>query len=120
MDRAEWERNGNSFCKEGARVVITGRTKEKLEEAKLEIEQFPGQILTVQMDVRNTDDIQKMIEQIDEKFGRIDILINNAAGNFICPAEDLSVNGWNSVINIVLNGTFYCSQAVGKYWIEKV
>ena len=119
MDRAEWERNGNSFCKEGARVVITGRTKEKLEEAKLEIEQFPGQILTVQMDVRNTDDIQKMIEQIDEKFGRIDILINNAAGNFICPAEDLSVNGWNSVINIVLNGTFYCSQAVGKYWIEK-
>ena len=107
------------FAKEGARVVITGRTKEKLEEAKLEIEQFPGQILTVQMDVRNTDDIQKMIEQIDEKFGRIDILINNAAGNFICPAEDLSVNGWNSVINIVLNGTFYCSQAVGKYWIEK-
>ena len=107
------------FAKEGARVVITGRTKEKLEETKLEIEQFPGQILPVQMDVRNTDDIQKMIEQIDEKFGRIDILINNAAGNFICPAEDLSVNGWNSVINIVLNGTFYCSQAVGKYWIEK-
>lgn len=107
------------FAKEGARVVITGRTKEKLEEAKLEIEQFPGQVLSVQMDVRNTDDIQKMIEHIDEKFGRIDILINNAAGNFICPAEDLSVNGWNSVINIVLNGTFYCSQAVGKYWIDK-
>jgi len=107
------------FAKEGARVVITGRTKEKLEETKLEIEQFPGQVLPVQMDVRNTDDIQKMIEQIDEKFGRIDVLINNAAGNFICPAEDLSVNGWNSVINIVLNGTFYCSHAVGKYWIEK-
>lgn len=107
------------FAKEGARVVITGRTKEKLEETKLEIEQFPGQVLPVQMDVRNTDDIQKMIEEIDEKFGRIDVLINNAAGNFICPAEDLSVNGWNSVINIVLNGTFYCSHAVGKYWIEK-
>ena len=89
--------------------------KRKLEETKLEIEQFPGQVLPVQMDVRNTDDIQKMIEQIDEKFGRIDVLINNAAGNFICPAEDLSVNGWNSVINIVLNGTFYCSHAVGKY-----
>ena len=66
------------FAKEGARVVITGRTKEKLEETKLEIEQFPGQVLPVQMDVRNTDDIQKMIEQIDEKFGRIDVLINNA------------------------------------------
>ena len=45
----------------------------------MEIEQFPGQVLPVQMDVRNTDDIQKMIEQIDEKFGRIDVLINNAA-----------------------------------------
>lgn len=52
------------------------------------------------------------------KFGTIDHLINNAAGNFICAAEDLSSNGWNSVIDIVLNGTFYCSQAVGKYWIE--
>lgn len=71
------------------------------------------------MDVRNTEDIQRMIESIDKEFGRIDVLINNAAGNFICPAEDLSINGWNAVINIVLNGTFYCSQAVGKYWIEK-
>ncbi len=114
MDRAEWEKEWRLLCKRRARVVITGRTKEKLEETKLEIEQFPGQILPVQMDVRNTDDIQKMIEQIDEKFGRIDILINNAAGNFICPAEDLSVNGWNSVINIVLNGTFYCSQSCRK------
>ena len=116
----EWEKEWRlALQKRRARVVITGRTKEKLEETKLEIEQFPGQVLPVQMDVRNTDDIQKMIEQIDEKFGRIDVLINNAAGNFICPAEDLSVNGWNSVINIVLNGTFYCSHAVGKYWIEK-
>ena len=106
------------FAKKGTSCYY--RTyKGKLEETKLEIEQFPGQVLPVQMDVRNTDDIQKMIEQIDEKFGRIDVLINNAAGNFICPAEDLSVNGWNSVINIVLNGTFYCSHAVGKYWIEK-
>ncbi len=107
------------FAKEGTRVVITGRTKEKLDETKKEIEQFDGQVLTVQMDVRNTEDIQRMIESIDKEFGRIDVLINNAAGNFICPAEDLSINGWNAVINIVLNGTFYCSQAVGKYWIEK-
>jgi len=60
-----------------------------------------------------------MVDMTDEKFGRIDFLVNNAAGNFIVNAEDLSVNGWNSVINIVLNGTFYCSQAVGKYWISK-
>lgn len=107
------------FAKEGTRVVITGRTIEKLEEAKKEIEQFEGQVLPVQMDVRNTEDIKRMIEKIDEEFGRIDVLVNNAAGNFLCPAEDLSPNGWKAVIDIVLNGTFYCSQAIGKYWIEK-
>ncbi|MDC2864885.1 MULTISPECIES: 2,4-dienoyl-CoA reductase [unclassified Bacillus (in: firmicutes)] len=107
------------FAKEGARVVITGRTLEKLEETKKEIEQFEGQVLPVQMDVRNIEDIKGMIEKIDKEFGRIDVLVNNAAGNFLSPAEDLSPNGWNAVINIVLNGTFYCSQAIGKYWIEK-
>src|SRR5699024_12559911 len=59
-----------------------------------------------------------MEEQTIEKYGSIDHLINNAAGNFISAAEDLSANGWKSVIDIVLNGTFYCSQAVGKHWIE--
>ncbi len=63
--------------------------------------------------------LQALIDFTDEKFGRIDGLVNNAAGNFIVRAEDLSPNGWKSVIDIVLNGTFYCSSAVGKYWIEK-
>ncbi len=52
-------------------------------------------------------------------FGRIDMLVNNAAGNFICRAEDLSPNGWNAVIGIVLNGTFYCSRAVGRHMIAR-
>lgn len=106
------------FAQAGSNVVITGRTKEKLEEVKLEIEQFPDQILTVQMDVREIEHVKHMIQETHKSFGKIDHLINNAAGNFICPAENLSVNGWNSVINIVLNGTFYCSSEVGKYWIE--
>ena len=55
--------------------------------------------------------------QPKKNFGKIDALVNNAAGNFICAAEELSINGWNTVINIVLNGTCYCSQAVGKEWI---
>ena len=105
------------FAREGANVVITGRNMERLEAAKAEIETFEGQVLCVQMDVRDPALVQAMVEQTKERFGRIDHLVNNAAGNFICPAEDLSINGWNSVINIVLNGTFYCSQAVGKEWI---
>lgn len=107
------------FACEGAYVVITGRTLEALEQAKREIEQFENQVLVVQMDVREPKQAQQMVQSVDAAFGRIDYLVNNAAGNFVCPAEELSVNGWNAVINIVLNGTFYCSSAVGKYWIEK-
>jgi len=107
------------FAKDGAYVVITGRTEEKLQKVKTEIETFDGQVLVVPMDVRQPEHVAHMIKATDEAFGRIDYLVNNAAGNFICPAEKLSVNGWNSVIDIVLNGTFYCSSAVGNYWIER-
>ena len=60
-----------------------------------------------------------MVERTVKHFGHIDILVNNAAGNFICPAEDLSINGWNAVVGIVLNGTFYCSRAVGRQMIHQ-
>jgi len=106
------------FAQEGSYVVITGRTWERLEQAKQEIEQFADQVFPFQMDVRDPDQAQAMVEAVKKEFGKIDFLVNNAAGNFICPAEDLSVNGWNAVVNIVLNGTWYCSQAVGKEWIR--
>ncbi|REJ11242.1 2,4-dienoyl-CoA reductase [Halobacillus trueperi] len=107
------------FVQEGAKVAITGRNVERLEEAKRQIAAGKeDHVLTVQMDVREVEDTQRMVKETVEAFGRIDHLVNNAAGNFIAPAEELSPNGWNSVIDIVLNGTFYCSQAVGKYWIE--
>ena len=104
------------FAHEGAHVVITGRRKEALEEAAADI---GGSVLPIVMDVRQPELVAAMVKQTDERFGKIDALINNAAGNFICPAEKLSINGWNSVIDIVLNGTFYCSREVGNYWIEK-
>lgn len=108
------------FSDEGANVVITGRTKEKLENVKKELmESSTGDVFSVQMDVRNPEDVDRMVKETVEKYGTIDHLVNNAAGNFIVAAEDLSVNGWNSVIDIVLNGTFYCSRAVGKYWIKE-
>ncbi|MCZ2257178.1 2,4-dienoyl-CoA reductase [Sporosarcina sp. G11-34] len=104
------------FAQEGANVVITGRDLDRLNAAKEEI----GENAHIfQMDVRNVESVQAMVDFADEKFGRIDGLVNNAAGNFIVRAEELSPNGWKSVIDIVLNGTFYCSSAVGKYWIEK-
>ncbi|WP_409292825.1 2,4-dienoyl-CoA reductase [Peribacillus sp. SCS-37] len=107
------------FLAEGANVVITGRNKDKLDHASEELNQLTGRFLTVEMDVRNPEDINRTIEETKTRFGGFDTLINNAAGNFICPAEDLSFKGWNAVINIVLNGTFYFSQTAGKEWITK-
>lgn len=107
------------FAKEEWNVVIGGRTLEKLESAKQEIEQFDNQVLVVQMDVRDPDLVQNLVDQTKATFGRIDLLINNAAGNFIVDSENLSPNGWKSVIDIVLNGTWFCSQAVAKDWIAE-
>lgn len=108
------------FAAKGLNVVITGRDKDKLKAVKQELlEQVGGSIHAIQLDVRDPDSVKRVVEESVEHFGTINHLINNAAGNFIVPAEELSVNGWNSVINIVLNGTFYCSKEVGQYWIEQ-
>lgn len=107
------------FVKEGANVVITGRNAERLENAKNKILSYGNTVETFQMDVRNIDQVKEMVEFTIDRFGKIDTLVNNAAGNFIVPAEELSPNGWKAVIDIVLNGTFYCSQEVGKYWIRE-
>lgn len=107
------------FAEEGAKVVITGRNEQRLEQAKEEI--LNGrelQVHTIQMDVREPDDVKRMVEDTITTYGTIDHLVNNAAGNFIVEAEKLSINGWRAVVDIVLNGTFYCSHAVGNYWIE--
>ncbi|MCS1383040.1 2,4-dienoyl-CoA reductase [Lysinibacillus sphaericus] len=107
------------FVAEGANVVIVGRNEERLAEAKEFILAAGNTIETFQMDVRIPEQAQAMVAFAVEKFGRVDGLVNNAAGNFIVRAEDLSPNGWKAVVDIVLNGTFYCSSAVGKYWIDQ-
>lgn len=102
----------------GANVVISGRRKEVLDTAVAEISKYGTDTLAVPCDVRIPEQVQEMTDASISRFGRIDALINNAAGNFICPAEKLSVNGWNAVVNIVLNGTFYCSSFIGKTMIQ--
>lgn len=108
------------FAAEGANVVITGRNQERLDEAKADIvKNTDGNVHTIVMDVRKPEDVERMVEETVQTYGGLDHLVNNAAGNFICPAEKLSVNGWNSVIDIVLNGTFYCCKAAGDYWMKE-
>ena len=103
----------------GARVTIASRNSENLEQGSAELRHAGLDPLCVQLDVRNPEQVDEMVQRVLRHFGRIDVLVNNAAGNFICRAEDLSPNGWNAVINIVLNGSFYCSRAVGRHMIAR-
>ncbi|BCJ87219.1 2,4-dienoyl-CoA reductase [Effusibacillus dendaii] len=107
------------FAEMGATLVIASRNMANLQKTASEIEQRGVSALPVQCDVRHPEQVEHLVTEAISRFGKIDILVNNAAGNFICPTENLSFNGWNSVVNIVLNGTFYCSQTVGKRWIEE-
>jgi NAD(P)-dependent dehydrogenase (short-subunit alcohol dehydrogenase family) len=103
----------------GASVVITSRDLEKLKKVVTEIEAAGGTALAISTDVRDTAQVDAMVRQAVERFGRIDILVNNAAGNFFVPAEKLTPNGWNAVVGIVLNGTFYCTRAVAAEMIKQ-
>lgn len=107
------------FGRLGASVLIAGRREEKLKEAAREISETGAAVETFALDIRDPARVQTMIDGAIEHFGHIDILINNAAGNFVCRAENLSVNGWNAVVNIVLHGTFYCTRAAGLHMIKR-
>jgi NAD(P)-dependent dehydrogenase (short-subunit alcohol dehydrogenase family) len=103
----------------GARIAIASRDSGHLEEGTAALRASGIDALAIQLDVRKPEQVDEMVERTVKHFGSLDILVNNAAGNFICRAEDLSPNGWNAVIGIVLNGTFYCSRAVGRYMIAR-
>ncbi|MBA3639835.1 MAG: SDR family oxidoreductase [Acidobacteriota bacterium] len=103
----------------GARIVIGSRNSENIEKGSAELRHAGLDPLAVQVDVRNPEQVDEMIQRTIRHFGRIDILVNNAAGNFVVKAEELSPNGWNAVIGIVLNGSFYCSRAVGQHMIAR-
>ena len=103
----------------GARIAIGSRNSQNLEHGATALNHAGLDPLAVQVDVRNPEQVEEMVTRVVHHFGRIDILINNAAGNFICRAEDLSPNGWNAVIGIVLSGSFYCSRAVGRHMIAR-
>jgi len=107
------------FLELGAKVVISSRNMEKLEKAKAELEeQTGGIVLPVQCDIRNYDQVEAMLKATLDAFGRVDGLLNNAAGNFISPTERLSANAFDTIIDIVLKGTKNCTLAFGKHWID--
>ncbi len=103
------------FLELGATVYICGRREEVLETTAAELSS-KGPIHALTCDVRSLESVEQLIDQI-WKDGPLDILVNNAAGNFISRTEDLSPNAWQSVINIVLIGTLNCTMACGRRWL---
>lgn len=107
------------FLELGAKVAITSRDLEKLQNTAKELEnETGGKCLAVQCDVRHYEQVETMLKQVLDTFGKVDVLLNNAAGNFISPTERLSANAFDTIIDIVLKGSKNCTLAFGKHWID--
>jgi NAD(P)-dependent dehydrogenase (short-subunit alcohol dehydrogenase family) len=107
------------FVRLGAGVVVAGRRPEPLEETVGLVSAQGGAALAQPTDVREPEQVDALVAAAVERFGRVDVLVNNAAGNFVVKAEDLSPNGWRAVVGIVLDGGFLCSRAAGRQMIEQ-
>jgi NAD(P)-dependent dehydrogenase (short-subunit alcohol dehydrogenase family) len=110
----------HAFLELGARICITSRKLDVLEHTAAELRQLTGgEVLAVACDVRKQQDVDQLVERTLSHFGRVDGLVNNAAGNFISPTERLSSKAFEVIVGIVLMGTVNCTLAFGKHWIAK-
>lgn len=108
------------FLELGANVVIASRKLAVLEEAAQELQQTTGgKVLPVACDVRQYEQVENVLHQTLDAFGRVDGLVNNAAGNFISPTERLSPRAFDTIVDIVLRGSYYNALAFGKHWIAQ-
>lgn len=107
------------FARLGADLVICGRDPEKLERAEAALKAFGGAVLSQSMTIRDPDQVAALMDAVWRRFGKLDVLINNAGGQFAQPAIDYSVKGWNAVIDLNLNGTWYMMQNAAQRWRER-
>lgn len=103
----------------GARVAVVGRRPEPLAEVEKAIREAGGQAAGVPCDVRSSDSVQAAFDEAEGRLGPLNQVINNAAGNFLAASEDLSDNAFNSVVQIVLSGTFHATRELGRRLIER-
>jgi NAD(P)-dependent dehydrogenase (short-subunit alcohol dehydrogenase family) len=110
---------GKYFCELGANLVIASRKMDVLKATADELQKATGaKVLPVACDVRKYEEVENVLKQSIDTFGKVDVLVNDAAGNFILPTERLSSKGFDTIVDIVLKGTYNCSLALGKYWIQ--
>ena len=104
------------FADDGANVVVTSRTQEKIDEVAAEINESdrPGEAIAVECDVRDRDSVEALIEATVEEFGSVDCMVNNAGASFMAGFDDISENGWKTIVDINLHGTFHGAQVAGQ------
>jgi NAD(P)-dependent dehydrogenase (short-subunit alcohol dehydrogenase family) len=107
------------FSELGARMFLVGRREEPLRDTCEEIRRLGGTAAYATCDVRDHNAVETAAAKAEQQFGEINALVNNAAGNFIARTEKLSASAFNAVVGIVLNGSFHCTQAIGKRWIAQ-
>ena len=102
---------GVALAEDGYNLAIASRSANHLTSGAGELRGHGAQVVEVATDVRVPDQVEHLMGVIRDQYGRLDVLVNNAAGNFIAPAEKITTNGWRAVVGIVLDGTFFCSKA---------
>jgi citronellol/citronellal dehydrogenase len=103
----------------GANVAICGRNEEKLAATVSLLESMGAQVFSRSLTIRDPDQVDGFIEAVWDKFGALDLLVNNAGGQFPQMALDFKVKGWNAVIDTNLNGTWYMMQSAARQWVER-
>jgi len=107
------------YARLGADIAIAGRDEERLGKAKAFFESFGGRVLSRKFNIREHPSCEAFIGDIWTEFGRLDVLVNNAGGQFPQAALDFKVKGWNAVIDNNLNGTWYMMQSAARQWVER-
>jgi 3-oxoacyl-[acyl-carrier protein] reductase len=102
------------FARAGADVVIASRKMENLEPVAAEITKLGRHALALAIDVRQEDAVKELVERTVKDFGRLDVMVNNAGASFRAKPEDISANGWNTVVGINLNGVFFGCKWAGR------
>ena len=107
------------FARLGADVAITGRNEERVAKARSFLESFGGRVHTALFNIREPEACQRFVGEVWEQLGRLDVIVNNAGGQFPQAAIDFKPKGWNAVIDNNLNGTWYMMQAVAQAWVAR-
>jgi NAD(P)-dependent dehydrogenase (short-subunit alcohol dehydrogenase family) len=108
----------SEFARLGAQIVIASRKPEHLDEGRARIEAIGGPVRTVTCDIREPESITAAFDDTEGAWGTPQILINNAAANFPVPAEDMSPNAWRTVVDITLNGTYFCAREFARRHLQ--